>query len=45
MRRALDELIVDGVKTTAVFHKLLLGQERFINGDFHTRYVQDVFSN
>jgi acetyl-CoA carboxylase, biotin carboxylase subunit len=43
MRRALGELVVDGVKTTAVFHKRLLDQARFVEGDVHTRYVQDTF--
>jgi acetyl-CoA carboxylase biotin carboxylase subunit len=44
MRRALNELVIDGVKTTAMFHQILLGQEQFIQGDFNTRYVQDMFS-
>jgi acetyl-CoA carboxylase biotin carboxylase subunit len=43
MRRALDELVIDGVKTTAGFHQLLLGHEQFQKGEFHTRYVQEVF--
>lgn len=43
MRRALDELVIDGVKTTAGFHQLLLGHEQFKKGEFHTQYVQEVF--
>lgn len=41
MRGALDELRIDGVKTTAGFHKLLLQDEQFRMGQFHTRYVQE----
>jgi acetyl-CoA carboxylase biotin carboxylase subunit len=43
MRRALGELVIDGVKTTAGFHQRLLGHEQFQNGEFHTQYVQEVF--
>jgi acetyl-CoA carboxylase biotin carboxylase subunit len=43
MQRALGELVIDGVKTTAGFHKLLLQHDQFQNGRFHTRYVEDVF--
>ena len=43
MQRALGELVIDGVKTTAGFHKLLLQHEQFRKGQFHTRYVEDVF--
>ena len=43
MQRALDEMVIEGVKTTIPFHKLLLGHEQFQKGEFHTRYVQEVF--
>jgi acetyl-CoA carboxylase biotin carboxylase subunit len=43
MRGALEELRLDGVKTTVEFHKLLLKDEQFRKGQFHTRYVQDTF--
>ena len=43
MQRSLDELVIDGVKTTAGFHKLLIGHEQFKNGQFHTQFVQEVF--
>jgi biotin carboxylase len=35
--------VIDGVKTTAGFHQLLLGHEQFQKGEFHTRYVEEVF--
>jgi acetyl-CoA carboxylase biotin carboxylase subunit len=43
MQRALDELEIEGVKTTAGFHKVLLQHEQFRKGQVYTRYVQDVF--
>jgi hypothetical protein len=33
MLRALDELVITGVPTTASFHKLILQTEAFKNGD------------
>ncbi len=41
MQRALGELVIDGVKTTAGFHKRLLQHEQFQKGQFHTRFVED----
>ena len=43
MRRALDEMIIDGVKTTIPFHQWLLHDERFVRGEVHTKFVEDVF--
>ncbi len=43
MRRALGELVVDGVCTTASFHQRLLADEQFRLGKVHTRYVEDSF--
>ena len=43
MRRALDETRVDGIKTTIPFHQRLLRDERFIRGEVHTKFVEDVF--
>lgn len=41
MRRALDELVIDGVATTSGFHRRLLASEDFRAGRVHTRFVQD----
>jgi acetyl-CoA carboxylase biotin carboxylase subunit len=38
-RRALDEFIIDGVKTTIPFHQEVLQHPRFINGNFDTHFV------
>ena len=41
MQRALDEFIVEGLKTTVPFHQLLMKDESFKNGDFHTGFLND----
>jgi acetyl-CoA carboxylase biotin carboxylase subunit len=40
MRRALDEFVVEGIKTTIPFHKQLLTDERFRAGDFDTKFLE-----
>src|SRR5690606_7172039 len=39
MERALDEFIVEGVKTTVPFHQKLLKNEDFKKGNFHTGFL------
>ncbi len=39
MLRALDEFVIEGVKTTIPFHQQLLKDERFIQGDFDTQFL------
>ena len=39
MQRALDEFIVEGVKTTVPFHQKLMKNEDFKNGNFHTGFL------
>jgi len=41
MERALDEFIIEGVKTTVPFHKRLMKDENFRSGDFHTGFLND----
>ncbi|MBR9919681.1 MAG: acetyl-CoA carboxylase biotin carboxylase subunit [Bacteroidetes bacterium] len=41
MERALDEFIIEGVKTTIPFHKKLMQDEKFRSGDFHTGFLND----
>ena len=41
MERALDEFIVEGIKTTIPFHKQLMKDESFRKGDFHTGFIND----
>lgn len=40
MERALDEFIVEGVKTTVPFHQKLMQDESFRKGDFHTGFLE-----
>jgi len=39
MQRALDEFIVEGIKTTVPFHQKLLRNEDFKAGNFHTGFM------
>ena len=39
MRRALDEYIIQGVKTTIPFHQKLMQDPKFIEGDFTTKFM------
>ena len=41
MERALDEFIIEGIKTTVPFHKQLMKDERFRTGNFHTGFLND----
>ena len=41
MIRALDELVIDGVTTTAPFHKKILESTEFTSGDFNTAFVAE----
>ncbi len=40
MERALDEFIIEGVKTTIPFHKQLMRSEAFRSGNFDTSFLQ-----
>lgn len=41
MERALEEFIIEGVKTTVPIHKLIMKDERFRNGNFDTGFLND----
>jgi acetyl-CoA carboxylase biotin carboxylase subunit len=40
MRRALDEYIIEGVKTTIPFHQKLMMDPKFNEGDFTTKFME-----
>jgi acetyl-CoA carboxylase biotin carboxylase subunit len=42
LRRALDEFVIEGVKTTIPFHRVLIDQEDFIKGKFDTGFLERV---
>jgi acetyl-CoA carboxylase biotin carboxylase subunit len=41
MERALDEFIIEGVKTTIPFHQKLMKNESFRKGNFTTKFLED----
>lgn len=42
MKRSLDELIIEGegVKTTIPFHKQIMNDQNFLDGNYNTRFVE-----
>lgn len=38
-KRALDEFIIEGIKTTIPFHQKILSNEAFKKGDIHTQFL------
>lgn len=41
MKRALDEFVVEGVKTTIPFHKQLMEHEDYVAGNYTTKFMED----
>ncbi|HEY5533741.1 MAG TPA: acetyl-CoA carboxylase biotin carboxylase subunit [Ignavibacteria bacterium] len=41
MSRALEEFIVEGVRTTIPFHQKIMADKRFLNNEYDTRFVED----
>ncbi|WP_409199567.1 acetyl-CoA carboxylase biotin carboxylase subunit [Methanobrevibacter sp. DSM 116169] len=41
MKRALNEYIILGVKTTIPFHKAIMKNENFLQGDLHTHFIDE----
>jgi len=41
MRRALDEFVVEGVKTTIPFHRQLMDNPVYISGKYTTKFMED----
>jgi len=41
MRRALDEFIIEGVKTTIPFHRKLMDHPDYIKGNYTTKFMED----
>jgi acetyl-CoA carboxylase biotin carboxylase subunit len=40
MRRALEEFVIEGIKTTIPFHLQLMKNEDFINGNYTTKFME-----
>jgi acetyl-CoA carboxylase biotin carboxylase subunit len=45
MRRALAEYVVSGIRTTLPFFAWLFNQREFLDGAFHTAYLDDVLAS
>ena len=45
MERALDEFIIEGIKTTVPFHQKLMNDKKFIEGDFNTGFLASFDMN
>ena len=43
MKRALSELVIDGIVTNQFFQEDLLQDERFVNGEYDTNFLQDTY--
>ncbi|HXB14077.1 MAG TPA: acetyl-CoA carboxylase biotin carboxylase subunit [Bacteroidia bacterium] len=41
MRRALEEFVIEGVKTTIPFHQKLMENKRFQAGDYNTHFLEE----
>lgn len=40
--RALDEFIVEGIKTTIPFHQMIMTNENFLNNDYDTGFIDSL---
>jgi len=41
MKNALNEFVIDGVKTTIPFHKKIMEDECFLKGDIHINFIEE----
>jgi acetyl-CoA carboxylase biotin carboxylase subunit len=41
MKRALDEFIIEGVKTTIPFHRQLMDHSDYLSGNYTTKFMED----
>jgi acetyl-CoA carboxylase biotin carboxylase subunit len=44
LRRALDELVVDGIETTAALHRALVRETEIIDGDYHIHWLEQFLA-
>lgn len=44
-KRALEEFIIEGIKTTIPFHLKVLENEKFISGNFDTSFIDSFLNN
>jgi acetyl-CoA carboxylase biotin carboxylase subunit len=41
MKRALEEFVIEGIKTTIPFHLKLMENKRFLKGDYNTHFIEE----
>ncbi len=41
MKRALDEFVVEGIKTTVPFHRQLMDHPQYVAGNYTTKFMED----
>lgn len=41
MKRALDEFVIEGVKTTIPFHRQLMDDKDYLSGNYTTKFMED----
>ncbi len=41
MKRALDEFVIEGIKTTIPFHRKLMDSKAYIEGNYTTKFMED----
>jgi acetyl-CoA carboxylase biotin carboxylase subunit len=41
LRRALDEFVIDGIKTTIPLHQALIEEPDFISGDYTIKWLEE----
>ncbi len=41
LRRALEEMVIDGISTTLPLHRLLVGEPDFLNGDYDIHWLEN----
>jgi len=44
MRRALDEMMIEGIKTTVPLYRAIFGNERFRQGGVDTGFIESLYS-
>ncbi|RXG24280.1 acetyl-CoA carboxylase biotin carboxylase subunit [Leeuwenhoekiella aequorea] len=45
MKRALDEFVIEGIKTTIPFHRQLMDDPRYLEGNYTTAFMNDFVMN
>ena len=41
MKRALDEFVIEGIKTTIPFHRKLMENKDYLEGNYTTKFMED----